>query len=159
MHLLLCSRELAVHTLSLSKVEEAVIIFLATWDDEWINSHIFGKTKEKAICPLLIQFRLCSFLWLNTPPLCMYTTISLFTYALICCFHTLNIINNDAMSIGVHVSSYLFKLVFLFSSNKHSEVELLDHMVGNRWGNSGNSVRYDIFGLQNHFRWWLQPWN
>ena len=59
----------------------------------------------------------------------------------------------DAMSIGVHVSSYLFKLVFLFSSNKHSEVELLDHMVGNRWGNSGNSVRHYFFGLQKNFRW------
>ena len=23
----------------------------------------------------------------------------------------------------------------------------------------GNSVRLYIFGLQNHCRWWLQPWN
>ena len=30
---------------------------------------------------------------------------------------------------------------------------------GNRWGNSGNSVRLYFFGLQNHCRWWLQPWN
>ena len=28
--------------------------------------------------------------------------------------------------------------------------------MGNRWG---NSVRLYIFGLQNHCRWWLQPWN
>ena len=27
------------------------------------------------------------------------------------------------------------------------------------WGNSANSVRLYIFGLQNHCRWWLQPWN
>ena len=33
------------------------------------------------------------------------------------------------------------------------------HSVGNRWGNSGNSVRVYFFGLQNHCRWWLQPWN
>ena len=26
------------------------------------------------------------------------------------------------------------------------------HFMGNRWGNSGNSVRL-YFGLQNHFRW------
>ena len=32
------------------------------------------------------------------------------------------------------------------------------HFMGNRWGNSGNSVRLYIFGLQNHCRWWLQPW-
>ena len=26
-------------------------------------------------------------------------------------------------------------------------------------GNSGNSVRLYFGGLQNHCRWWLQPWN
>ena len=34
------------------------------------------------------------------------------------------------------------------------------HFMGNRWGNSGNSERlYFGGGLQNHCRWWLQPWN
>ena len=33
------------------------------------------------------------------------------------------------------------------------------HFMGNRWGNSRNSVRVYFFGLQNHYRWWLQPWN
>ena len=28
-----------------------------------------------------------------------------------------------------------------------------DHFMGNRWGNSGNSVRLYFFGLQNHCRW------
>ena len=27
------------------------------------------------------------------------------------------------------------------------------HFVGNRWGNSGNSVRLYFGGLQNHYRW------
>ena len=27
------------------------------------------------------------------------------------------------------------------------------HFMGNRWGNSGNSVRLNFFGLQNHCRW------
>ena len=31
--------------------------------------------------------------------------------------------------------------------------------MGNRWGNSANSVRLYFGGLQNHCRWWLQPWN
>ena len=31
--------------------------------------------------------------------------------------------------------------------------------MADRWGNSGNSVRLYIFGLQNHCRWRLQPWN
>ena len=33
------------------------------------------------------------------------------------------------------------------------------HFMGNRWGNSGNSVRLYFGGLQIHCRWWLQPWN
>ena len=33
------------------------------------------------------------------------------------------------------------------------------HFMGNRWGNSGNSVRLYFSGLQNPCRWWLQPWN
>ena len=28
--------------------------------------------------------------------------------------------------------------------------------MANRWGNSG---RLNFLGLQNHCRWWLQPWN
>ena len=31
------------------------------------------------------------------------------------------------------------------------------HFMGNRWGNSGNSVRLYFGGLQNHFRWGLKP--
>ena len=33
------------------------------------------------------------------------------------------------------------------------------HFMGNRWGNSGNSVRLYFLRFQNHCRWWLQPWN
>ena len=33
------------------------------------------------------------------------------------------------------------------------------HFLANRWGNNGNSVRLYFSGLQNHCRWWLQPWN
>ena len=33
------------------------------------------------------------------------------------------------------------------------------HFMADRWENSGNSVRLYFFGLQNHSRWWLQPWN
>ena len=27
------------------------------------------------------------------------------------------------------------------------------HFMGHRWGNSGNSVRFYLLGLQNHCRW------
>ena len=33
-----------------------------------------------------------------------------------------------------------------------------NHFMGNRWGDGGNSVRFYFGGLQNHPRWWLQPW-
>ena len=31
--------------------------------------------------------------------------------------------------------------------------------MANRWGNSGNCVRFYFGGLQTHCKWWLQPWN
>ena len=31
-------------------------------------------------------------------------------------------------------------------------------LMANRWGNNGNSDRLDFLGLQNHCRWWVQPW-
>ena len=31
--------------------------------------------------------------------------------------------------------------------------------MANRWGNNGNGERLYFLGLQNHCRWWLQPWN
>ena len=31
--------------------------------------------------------------------------------------------------------------------------------MANRWENNGNSDRPYFLGLQNHCRWWLQPWN
>ena len=33
------------------------------------------------------------------------------------------------------------------------------HFMANRWGNNGNSDRHYFLRLQNHCRWWLQPWN
>ena len=40
---------------------------------------------------------------------------------------------------------------------QHSENEdhgiWFHHFMGNRWGNSGNSVRLNFGGLQNHCRW------
>ena len=35
------------------------------------------------------------------------------------------------------------------------------HFMANRWGNNANSDRlyFEGGGLQNHCRWWLQPWS
>ena len=37
--------------------------------------------------------------------------------------------------------------------------EVMGHFIENRWEKSGNSIRLYFGGLQNHSRWWLQPWN
>ena len=46
---------------------------------------------------------------------------------------------------------------------QHSEQEYHvmwpHHLMVNRWENSGNIDRLCFLGLQNHSRWWLQPWN
>ena len=31
--------------------------------------------------------------------------------------------------------------------------------MADRWRNNGNSDRFNFGGLQNHSKWWLQPWN
>ena len=33
------------------------------------------------------------------------------------------------------------------------------HFMAIWWGNNGNSDKLYFLGLQNHCRWWLQPWN
>ena len=46
-----------------------------------------------------------------------------------------------------------------FKSINSSVLSFLHHFMANRWGNSGNGDRLYFLGLQNHCRWWLQPWN
>ena len=61
--------------------------------------------------------------------------------------------------------SDLLQITTKWEKNKDLNPENKDHgtwshhFMGNRWGNSGNSVRLYFYGLQNHYRWWLQPWN
>ena len=33
------------------------------------------------------------------------------------------------------------------------------HLMANRWGNNGNSVRLCFLGPPKNCRWWLKPWN
>ena len=40
-----------------------------------------------------------------------------------------------------------------------NQTDLIEKMWENRWGNSGHRVRLYFWGLHNHCRWWLQPWN
>ena len=51
-------------------------------------------------------------------------------------------------------------LILIILKAQHSENEdhgiWSHHFLANRWV---NSVRLYFWGLQNHCRWWLQPWN
>ena len=44
--------------------------------------------------------------------------------------------------------------------SKHYDHGIRSHyFMANKWGNNGNSDRLYFLGVQNHCRWWLQPWN
>ena len=40
-----------------------------------------------------------------------------------------------------------------------SNIIQFHHFMANRWWKSGSSDRSYFLGLQNHCKWWLQPWN
>ena len=44
------------------------------------------------------------------------------------------------------------------SKNKDHGIQF-HYFMANKWGNNGNSDRLYFLRLQNHCRWWLQPWN
>ena len=83
---------------------------------------------------MLQMVRFLSFLWPSNIP--SHTHIHIHTHHLffihssivghLRCFSILAIVNNTAVNIRV---IYLFELVFWIRSNKHPEVELLDHKV------------------------------
>ena len=56
-------------------------------------------------------------------------------------------VKEESEEVGLKLSIQKTKIMSIWSH----------HFMGNRWGNSGNSVRLYFFGLQNHCRWLLQP--
>ena len=48
--------------------------------------------------------------------------------------------------------SVVYKFIYCFSLPAFQS-------MANRWRNNGNSDRLYFLRLQNHCRWWLQPWN
>ena len=52
-------------------------------------------------------------------------------------------VKEEHEKVGLKLNSQKIKIMAIWSH----------HFMGNRWGNSGNSVRIYFFGLQNHCRW------
>ena len=52
-------------------------------------------------------------------------------------------VKEEREKVGLKLNSQKIKIMAIWSH----------HFMGNRWGNSGNSVRLYFFGLQNHCRW------
>ena len=56
----------------------------------------------------------------------------------------------------IKFSTFIY-IYFLFQHSENEDHGIRSHhFMGNRWG---NSVRLYFSGIQNHYRWWLQPWN
>ena len=51
------------------------------------------------------------------------------------------------------------KVCLKLNVQKFKSWHLAPSFHANRWGSNGNSERLYFWGLQNHCRWWLQPWN
>ena len=64
----------------------------------------------------------------------------------------------ELKSLLIKVKEESEKVGLKLNIQKTNSIRSHDFMA-NRWGNSGNSGWFYILGLQNHCRWWLQPWN
>ena len=61
--------------------------------------------------------------------------------------------NLKSLLIKVKVESEKVGLKLNIQKTKINHGIRSHHFMGNRWGNSGNSGRLYVFGLQNHCRW------
>ena len=59
----------------------------------------------------------------------------------------------ELKSLWMNVKEESKKLAYSLTFRKRDHGIWSHHFMGNRWANSGNSVRLDFFGLQNHCRW------
>ena len=54
---------------------------------------------------------------------------------------------------------FIWKIYLNIWKNKGFSGSWSHHFMTNRWGINGKSNRLYFLGLQNHCRWWLQPWD
>ena len=58
-------------------------------------------------------------------------------------------LKEESEKVGLQLNIHKTKIM----ASSHAMMAWSHHFMGNRWGNSGNSVRLYILGLQNHCRW------
>ena len=71
---------------------------------------------------------------------------------------TLMVENKELKSLLMKVKEENEKVGLKLNIQK-PKIMVSHQFMGNRRGNDGNSDRLYFLGLQNHCRWWLQPWN
>ena len=71
---------------------------------------------------------------------------------------TLMVESEELKSLLMKVKEESEKVDLKLSIQKKSWFQF-HHFMANRWGNKGKIGRLLFFGLQNHRRWWLPPWN
>ena len=134
-----------------------------------VISQLFN-TLSRFVIAILPRSKLLLILWLQSPstlisePKKMKSdTVSTFSSSI--CYE---VIGPDGLIFIFWMLS--FKPTFLLSigifhrkgwkiKSRQSPYRKTENMYRNRGGNSGNSVRLYFWGLQNHGRWWMQPWN
>ena len=61
-------------------------------------------------------------------------------------------VKEESERVGLKLNIQKTKIMASHSENEDHGIRS-HHFMGNRWGNSGNSVRLYFWGLQNHCRW------
>ena len=65
----------------------------------------------------------------------------------------------ELKSLLIKVKEVSEKAGLKLSFQKTKIMHLVPLLHGKEMGNNGNSDRLYSLGLQNHWRWWLKPWN
>ena len=138
--------------------------FFKKWCTGWISSWEKKKKGTTTFLHTLFTFHLQSFPLVfsneSTPPIRWpkYWSFS-FSISPSNEYSGLISLRNDWFYLFAVQRTLKSLLQHQFKSINSSALSFLHHFMANRWGNSGNDDRLYFPGLQNHSRWWLQPWN
>jgi len=132
-----------------------------------------AKTRGQLFCRVLLNFgssSICSWwtsvlhLWqendrnyavfLSSHSISWFMTLRCPNIGNIHWYHLIKVVAVKLLHCQVTLPHPVIKTFFFF----FCIIKYRNILFFNRWGNSGNSGWLYFSGLQNHCRWWLQPW-